>query len=61
MDTQIIFVPFLTRERFAWHVGITPDIVERWVRDGHLATFKIGKRSLVDMRQWMSKQGEGKA
>lgn len=50
---DIIFVPFLTRERFAALVGITPDVLERWIRDGRVRTFRMGKRSLVDLRQWV--------
>lgn len=51
---ELIFVPFLTRARFAALVGITDDVLERWIRDGRIRTYRIGKRSLVDMRQWMS-------
>lgn len=53
---DVIFVPFLTRSRFASLVGISEDVLERWVRDGKVRTFRIGKRSLVDLRQWMSEQ-----
>lgn len=50
---DIVFVPFLTRDRFASLVGVTPDTLERWIRDGRVQTYRIGKRSLVDVRQWM--------
>ncbi|WP_460533606.1 excisionase family DNA-binding protein [Chitinimonas naiadis] len=51
---DLIFVPFLTRARFAELVGITEDTLERWIRDGRIRTHRIGKRSLVDMRQWLA-------
>lgn len=51
---DVIFVPFLSRSRFAALVGVSEDVLERWVRDGRVRTFRIGKRSLVDMRQWIS-------
>ena len=50
---DIVFVPFLTRDRFASLVGVTPDTLERWIRDGRVQTYRMGKRSLVDVRQWM--------
>ena len=54
MSAQIVFIPFLTRDRFAELVGVTPDTLERWIRDGRVRVFKMGKRSLIDMRQWLS-------
>ncbi|NTV93910.1 MAG: helix-turn-helix domain-containing protein [Thiobacillus sp.] len=56
---EIVFVPFLSRDRFCQLVGITPDVLERWIRDGRVKTFRIGKRSLVDMRQWLNSQSVG--
>lgn len=49
---QIVFIPFMTRDLFARHVGITDDTLEGWIRNGYVKVFKIGTRSLVDMRQW---------
>lgn len=51
---ELVFIPFLSRRRFAELVGITEDVLERWIRDGRVKTFKIGKRSLVDLRQWLN-------
>jgi predicted site-specific integrase-resolvase len=51
---ELIFIPFLSRERFALLVGISEDVLERWIRDGRVRTFRIGKRSLVDLRQWLN-------
>lgn len=54
---ELIFVPFLSRQRFATLVGISEDVLERWIRDGRVKTFRIGKRSLVDLRQWLANEG----
>lgn len=51
---QIVFTPFVTRQRFAEMVGVTDDTLERWIRDGRVPCFKMGKRSLVDLRVWIS-------
>jgi len=58
---DIVFVPFLTRSRFAELVGISEDTLERWIRDGRIKTFRIGKRSLIDMRQWLARQSAEQA
>lgn len=50
---EIVFCPFMDRKRFADCVGVSADVVERWIRDGRIKTFQIGKRSLIDMRQWL--------
>jgi excisionase family DNA binding protein len=52
-------MPFLTRERFCTLCGISQDTLERWIRDGRIRTLRIGKRSLVDMRQWISASSKG--
>ena len=54
---ELIFVPFVTRDRFAALVGVTPDTLERWIRDGRVKTYTMGRRSLVDLRQWLSDEG----
>lgn len=51
---QIVFVPFMDRSAFAQRVGVTEDTLERWIRDGRIKTVQMGKRSLVDLRQWLS-------
>ena len=58
---DIIFVPFVTRQRFATLVGVTQDTLERWIRDGRVRTYRMGKRSLVDLRQWSTDDGGGLA
>ncbi len=50
----IQFTPFVTRQRFAELVGVTDDTLERWIRDGRVPCFQMGKRSLVDMRPWLT-------
>ena len=54
LTLQIVFTPFVTRQRFAEMVGVTDDTLERWIRDGRVPCFKMGKRSLVDLRVWLS-------
>lgn len=64
MSVQIVFTPFVTRQRFAEMVGVTDDTLERWIRDGRVPCFKMGKRSLVDLRVWLASGDnaqEGKA
>lgn len=51
---DLVFVPFMDRSAFALRVGVTEDVLERWIRDGRVRTFQMGKRSLVDMRQWLA-------
>lgn len=51
---ELVFCPFMDRARFAQMVGVTPDVVERWIRDGRVKTYQMGKRSLIDMRQWLT-------
>jgi excisionase family DNA binding protein len=58
---DVIFVPFVTRQRFATLVGVTQDTLERWIRDGRVRTYRMGKRSLVDLRQWSADDGGGLA
>lgn len=50
----IQFTPFVTRQRFAELVGVTDDTLERWIRDGRVPCFQMGKRSLVDLRVWIA-------
>lgn len=53
---DLIFCPFLTRQRFAELVGVSEDVVTNWVRKGYVKCHVIGKRSLIDMRQWLSEE-----
>lgn len=55
---DLVFIPFLTRQRFAEVVGVSQDTLERWIRDGRVRTYRIGKRSLVDLRQWVAEGGD---
>lgn len=54
---DLLFIPFVTRQRFAALVGVTDDTLERWIRDGRVRTYRMGKRSLVDLRQWIALGG----
>lgn len=58
---ELVFIPFMSRSLFAQYVGVSQPVVERWIRDGRVSTFKIGKRSLVDLRQWISSQSKANA
>ena len=53
MPVQIVFTPFVTRQKFCEMVGVSSDVLERWIRDGRVPCFQMGKRSLVDMRVWL--------
>lgn len=50
---ELVFVPFMDRAAFAQRVGVTQDTLERWIRDGRIKTIQMGKRSLVDLRDWL--------
>lgn len=51
---ELVFIPFMDRSAFAQRVGVTEDTLERWIRDGRIKTIQMGKRSLVDLRQWLA-------
>lgn len=53
---ELVFCPFMTRQKFCESVGVTPDTLENWIRKGYVKCHTIGKRSLVDMRQWLAQQ-----
>jgi hypothetical protein len=61
MNAQVVFIPFLTKQRFAASVGVTEDVVEKWQRLGYVKIFKIGRRALIDMRHWLSSKQEAEA
>lgn len=44
-----VFVPLLTIEKFAQSVGVTPHVVDGWIKRGYITTTKIGRRRLVNM------------
>jgi hypothetical protein len=54
MDSQIIFVPFLTKQKFAASIGVTEDVVTTWIKKDYVKLFHIGRRALIDLRQWDS-------
>lgn len=54
MNSSLVFCPFVTRQKFAEMVGVTEDVLERWIRDGRVVCFRMGKRSLVDLRVWLN-------
>jgi len=43
------FVPLLTIERYANSVGVTPHVVEAWIKRGYIPTHKVGRRRLVNI------------
>lgn len=53
---NMVFHPFCDRATFAERTGITKDVLEKWIRDGRIKTFRIGKRSLIDLRQWIDSE-----
>jgi hypothetical protein len=53
MTVQIVFIPFVSRQRFAELVGVSSDVLERWIRDGRVPCVAMGKYSLVDLRVWL--------
>lgn len=48
----LALVPFMDRQRFCSLVGITPNVLAVWVREGRVKTVSMGKRSLIDLREW---------
>ena len=54
MPVQIVFTPFVTRQKFCEMVGVSGDVLERWIRDGRVPCVAMGKYSLVDLRVWLS-------
>ena len=56
---QIIFIPFMDRKALAERIGVSPAVVEKWIRDGRLSTVSMGKRQLVDLRTWVKDVDDG--
>lgn len=44
-----VFVPVLTIEKFASSIGVSPHVVEGWIKRGYISTVKIGRRRLVNV------------
>ena len=44
-----VFVPTLTIEKYAKSIGVTPDVVDGWVKRGYIPTVKIGRRRLINI------------
>lgn len=50
----LALVPFMDRARFCALVGITPGVLRNWIKEGRVKTVDMGKRKLVDLREfWM--------
>jgi predicted site-specific integrase-resolvase len=45
----------MDRARFCALVGITQNVLAVWVREGRVKTVDMGKRQLIDLRQWWLK------
>lgn len=58
---DLLFIPFLERKKFCASVGITEPTLKKWINTGQVKTFTIGRRSLVDMRQWLTVKKEDNA
>lgn len=52
INPGLALVPFMDRQRFCSLVGITPNVLAVWVREGRVKTVSMGKRSLIDLREW---------
>jgi len=44
-----VFVPTLTIEKYANSIGVSPDVVDGWVKRGYIPTVKIGRRRLINI------------
>lgn len=55
LNPGLAIVPFMDRSRFCALVGITPNVLAVWVREGRVKTVNMGKRSLIDLREWWLK------
>ena len=44
-----VYSPLLTMEKFAYTVGVTPDVVDGWVKRKYIPTVKIGIRRLINI------------
>ena len=44
-----VFVPTLTIEKYAHTIGVSPDVVDGWIKRGYIPTVKIGRRRLVNI------------
>lgn len=47
--SQLPLVPVMSRDRFAEHVGVTPDVVTGWISRGYIPTVSIGKYTLINI------------
>lgn len=55
INPGLALVPFMDRARFCALVGITQNVLAVWVREGRVKTVDMGKRQLIDLRQWWLK------
>lgn len=47
--SQLPLVPVMSRDRFAEHVGVTPDVVTGWISRGYVPVVPIGKYNLINV------------
>lgn len=50
---QVIFIPEVTKERYAQLTGLSLDTVEGHIRRGYLKTIKRGKRRMIDLTSFL--------
>lgn len=49
MTNPPVFMPLLTVEKFAHSIGVTPHVVNGWIKRGYISTQKVGKRRLINI------------
>ena len=42
-------VPYMTREAYAAHVGLSPGVIQGWIDRGYIATVRMGKYNLINV------------
>ncbi len=53
-----VFVPALTIEKYAYSLGVTPHVVEAWIKNKKLKSVKIGRRRLINLVSIMNELQE---
>lgn len=51
----LVLVPFMDRARFCALVGVTQGVLRNWIKEGRVKTVDMGKRKLVDLREFWLK------
>lgn len=53
-----VFVPLLTIEKFASSIGVTPHVVDGWIKRSYISTVKKGRRRLINVMAIMHELNE---